>query len=475
MKVCVYAICKNEEKFVDRWMSSMQEADEIYILDTGSTDNTLNLLKNYPKVTIIQKEIKPWRFDTARNESMKLLPEDTDICVNSDFDQIWPKNWRKRIEAYFKEGYNKVTGVIRTFYENDYYYDVSSWYNIHFFSKNWKWRWPVHENLYYDGPQEDVRDIEDRYFIIEHRQDPSKDRTQYLKLLENWNTSDEEEYAKIIAKINLADEYRRKNQFEKAIQTCKQTIEDYKDLKINDLLYDLYLMQADCYKELKDYNSAITLIDTCLDTCKIYTRKIFKMKADIFLSQKDFFNGLQSIKKVLEIKIPIYVTPQKYWLEEERLFNNEESINFLNQFEEYLTTWYEWSILGDCYNELGLFLESKRCYKTSIDIKEDEIYNYYYLGKLLIEEGSYYEAINLLDKAPKKFKKNDYLNPPDYYQVARLIWLTQANFYIKEYFRALGFARTAKEIEVKDPDMKNAIITNYNMCLSTCLEKINGK
>ena len=41
-KVCVYAICKNEEKFVDRWYNSMKEADQIFVLDTGSTDNTVN-------------------------------------------------------------------------------------------------------------------------------------------------------------------------------------------------------------------------------------------------------------------------------------------------------------------------------------------------------------------------------------------------------------------------------------------------
>ena len=29
-KIVVYAISKNEEKFVDRWVDSMQEADEIY-------------------------------------------------------------------------------------------------------------------------------------------------------------------------------------------------------------------------------------------------------------------------------------------------------------------------------------------------------------------------------------------------------------------------------------------------------------
>ena len=35
MKVCVYAICKNEELFVDRWVDSMQEADEIYEIKNG--------------------------------------------------------------------------------------------------------------------------------------------------------------------------------------------------------------------------------------------------------------------------------------------------------------------------------------------------------------------------------------------------------------------------------------------------------
>ena len=45
MKIVVYAITKNEEKFVNRWFNSMKEADEIYVLDTGSTDNTVELLK----------------------------------------------------------------------------------------------------------------------------------------------------------------------------------------------------------------------------------------------------------------------------------------------------------------------------------------------------------------------------------------------------------------------------------------------
>ena len=45
-KVCVYAICKNEEKFVSKWDNSMKKADEIYALDTGSTDNTIKRVRS---------------------------------------------------------------------------------------------------------------------------------------------------------------------------------------------------------------------------------------------------------------------------------------------------------------------------------------------------------------------------------------------------------------------------------------------
>ena len=42
-KICVYAIAKNESKFVKRWMESMSEADMVVVLDTGSTDDTAKL------------------------------------------------------------------------------------------------------------------------------------------------------------------------------------------------------------------------------------------------------------------------------------------------------------------------------------------------------------------------------------------------------------------------------------------------
>ena len=45
MKIAVYTICKNESAFVDRWVDSMSEADGIFVLDTGSEDDTVEKLK----------------------------------------------------------------------------------------------------------------------------------------------------------------------------------------------------------------------------------------------------------------------------------------------------------------------------------------------------------------------------------------------------------------------------------------------
>ena len=54
-KVCVYAICKNEEKFVDRWCESVKDADGIFVLDTGSTDNTVKKLQDHN--VVVKSEI----------------------------------------------------------------------------------------------------------------------------------------------------------------------------------------------------------------------------------------------------------------------------------------------------------------------------------------------------------------------------------------------------------------------------------
>mgnify|MGYP002552066598 CR=1 FL=1 len=45
MKIIIYAICKNEALFAERFMASCAGADGVYVLDSGSTDRTPELLR----------------------------------------------------------------------------------------------------------------------------------------------------------------------------------------------------------------------------------------------------------------------------------------------------------------------------------------------------------------------------------------------------------------------------------------------
>ena len=181
MKVVVYAITKNESKFVNRWCDSMSEADEIYVLDTGSDDDTVKLFKDRG-VNVIVKEIKPWRFDAARNESLAMVPADADICVCTDLDEVFKPGWRALVEEAWKEDTNRLRYVFNwSLSEDDR--PLISFYGEKIHSRHgYKWTHPVHEILQYDGDNEKF-ELTDKV-VLNHYPDSSKSRGSYLPLLE---------------------------------------------------------------------------------------------------------------------------------------------------------------------------------------------------------------------------------------------------------------------------------------------------
>ena len=183
MKIIVYAICKNEEQFAERWMDSMGEADEIVVLDTGSTDNTVSLLKNRGAV-VYQEHISPWRFDVARNRSLELMPEDADICVCTDLDEVFHPGWRAALEESWQPG----TSQVRYRYTWSFHSDGSE--GVVFFPEKihsrhgFRWTHPVHEVLEWIGPGIQGPRITASGIQLKHYPDHSKSRSQYLPLLE---------------------------------------------------------------------------------------------------------------------------------------------------------------------------------------------------------------------------------------------------------------------------------------------------
>ena len=179
-KVCVYAICKNEEKFVQRWVESMKEADEIYVLDTGSTDNTINQLKDLG-VIVKTEVINPWRFDVARNKSLEMVPMDTDICVCTDLDEEFEKGWREKLESVWNDSVDRVRYTYN--WSFDEYGNPATTFmqnKIHARS-GYTWYHPVHEILK-SKPNE--VEVVCESLVLNHYPDNEKSRGSYLPLLE---------------------------------------------------------------------------------------------------------------------------------------------------------------------------------------------------------------------------------------------------------------------------------------------------
>ncbi len=242
MKICVYAICKNESKFIDRWFNSMKEADYVCVLDTGSTDDSYEKLQKLNLISS-QKKYSSFRFDTARNDSMALIPTDTDICVCTDLDEVFVAGWSKTL----KEAWKKTTTQARYRYTWSFNPDGSE--GIVFMAdkihKNncFKWINPVHEIL---TPKANLTQeiISLPQLQLNHFADSTKSRSNYLPLLE---LSVKENPLDDRNTHYLGREYMFHGEYDKAIKTLSR------HLKLKSANWNLersasHRYIANCYK-----------------------------------------------------------------------------------------------------------------------------------------------------------------------------------------------------------------------------------
>lgn len=176
LKICVYAISKNEEKFVERFCLSAKDADLVLIADTNSTDKTREVARSCG-AQVHNITISPWRFDHARNAALSLVPEHYDVCVSIDLDEVLEPGWRQEIERLWKNG------VTRLRYLYDWGGGVRFKYEKIHARKGYRWHHPCHE---YPTPDLRITEVwaDTDKLLVSHYPDPEKSRGQYLDLLE---------------------------------------------------------------------------------------------------------------------------------------------------------------------------------------------------------------------------------------------------------------------------------------------------
>jgi glycosyltransferase involved in cell wall biosynthesis len=172
MKIAVYTIALNEEKHVERWYNSVKDADYILIADTGSTDRTVEIAKSLG-INVFNISIKPFRFDDARNAALALIPDDIDMCVSLDMDEVISEGWRAELE--------KMTGNQITYVFNNDHAKYSFVNNRIHSRHGYRWKFLMHEGLVQDRTLPEIEFC--NMIEVTHLPNRDKPRNQYLDLI----------------------------------------------------------------------------------------------------------------------------------------------------------------------------------------------------------------------------------------------------------------------------------------------------
>ena len=127
--------------------------------------------------------ISPWRFDAARNESLKLIPDDADICCAIDLDEQFHPGWRAALEQAWARGADRARYRYTWSFRPDGGEGTVFWTDKIHRRGCYRWAGAVHEVLVYTGEGKE-RFVDAEGVQLDHHPDPSKSRGQYLPLLE---------------------------------------------------------------------------------------------------------------------------------------------------------------------------------------------------------------------------------------------------------------------------------------------------
>lgn len=229
IKIAIYAITAGEpNQFIDRWLESVKPADYICVLVTKEEDPNWYYFnekkKKYPNLIVQQKTIKPWRFDVARNKSMRLIPQDATLAFSTDIDEVVNPDFFTDI----KQLVSQHPDFEKIHYKFAWSIDIQDnpkkvfWYDRIIKPGNWIWKYPVHEGLHPLTNEADSHHyyLDENKIYLRHYPDDSKSRSSYLPLLElRFQENPTDSYSGFY----LAREYSFNGVWDKMLQTAIQS------------------------------------------------------------------------------------------------------------------------------------------------------------------------------------------------------------------------------------------------------------
>lgn len=185
MNVTLYAICKNEEKNVEKFIKNSKRFSHTVVVDTGSTDNTVQLLRD-AGITVYEHAQTRKKFDFAKARNQALSYVETDWAFSLDFSED--------IEGVFLEGLENFSEELTMFQHQRYDKEnedsepvLSNTAHTRFHRvKNYTWDYAVHEQPRFvateDHPKESK--VDTTFKIIKTTNDSVDKQLFYLSIAE---------------------------------------------------------------------------------------------------------------------------------------------------------------------------------------------------------------------------------------------------------------------------------------------------
>lgn len=234
-KISACTITKNEEENIAKSINSYKKyVDEIIVVDTGSTDNTVEIAKSLGAKIIHFEWVND--FSAAKNAALDAATGDWIIFL--DADESFVGDCAKNIKTMIAEAVSKTANIISCIMENTNkksgeVQDSITCFRL--FKSVFRYQYPIHEDLYgenkkivYNVPESRLKILHTGYSadILE-----SKAKRNLEPMLIQMK-QEKNEYRKASLCIMLADAYRALNDYEKVYEYSKKYFEEYSQLKI---------------------------------------------------------------------------------------------------------------------------------------------------------------------------------------------------------------------------------------------------
>jgi len=302
-------IVKDEQKVLEQCIESVKSiVDEYFIVDTGSTDGTKEIIKKYGKVF----EIPFVDYVTTKNEALKLCTSDYILFMDSD--EVVTEGLQF-LKEHADTGTNCVDGfIVEGLFDGvaaQSYVRARLWKN----SGDWKFAGPfVHEVLVSSGNSTTMTDHRIKILHTHAHKTQESNNIKFRGYVDLLKRYLEEHPKDGRALFYLGRTYKDLGQWLDAIEFYRK----YLELNVNfrDEKWQAAYDEAVCWKQLGEYNQVFKACDLA-ESIDPQRADVHTLRGDIYYGLQEWNEAVKWFEKAASLPVPtdvvLFLNPREHF------------------------------------------------------------------------------------------------------------------------------------------------------------------